>query len=56
LIKAKAFERLDQAITSAGYLPIGGQLIDATLVPAPRQRNAEHEKATIKKGKTAREI
>lgn len=60
LIKAKAldkaFERLDQAITSAGYLPMGGQLIDATLVAAPRQRNTEDEKDAIKEGKTAREI
>lgn len=52
----KAFERLDQAITSAGYLPMGGQFIDATLVAAPRQRNTEDEKAAIKEGKTAREI
>jgi transposase, IS5 family len=60
LIKAKAldkvFARLDEAITSAGYLPMGGQIIDATLVAAPRQRNTEDEKAAIKEGKTAHEI
>jgi transposase, IS5 family len=60
LIKAKAldkvFARLDEAITSAGYLPTGGQIIDATLVAAPRQRNTEDEKAAIKEGKTAHEI
>ena len=33
------FGRLDQAITAAGYLPRGGQILDATLVAAPRQRN-----------------
>ena len=42
------FARLDRAITEAGYLPLSGQIIDATLVAAPRQRNAECEKARIK--------
>ena len=73
LIKANAFdalfERLNQAITDAGYLsPFGvcmqtptgqrmsGQIMDATLVAAPRQRNTADEKARIKEGKTANEI
>lgn len=46
----KLFERLDRAISAAGYLPVGGQIIDATLVAAPRQRNTEGEKAAIKAG------
>ncbi len=50
------FVRLDRAITEAGYLPMGGQIVDATLVAAPRQRNTEAEKAAIKQGKTAEEI
>jgi transposase, IS5 family len=50
------FARLDQAITEAGYLPMAGQIVDATLVAAPRQRNTEDEKARIKEGKTAEEI
>ena len=54
LIAARAldrlFERLDQAIQTAGYLPMGGQIIDATLVAAPKQRNTEAEKAAIKAG------
>ena len=50
------FARLDQAITQAGYLPMSGQIVDATLVAAPRQRNTEAEKAAIKEGKTADEI
>jgi len=33
------FARLDRAITEAGYLPMAGQIVDATLVAAPRQRN-----------------
>jgi IS5 family transposase len=54
LIAARAldrlFERLDRAIDAAGYLPMGGQIIDATLVAAPRQRNTGGEKAAIKAG------
>jgi hypothetical protein len=48
-----------------GYIPKGlqnairpgllwsGQIIDASLVPAPKQRNTEGEKEAIKAGKTA---
>ena len=54
LIAARAldrlFGRLDRAIQAAGYLPMGGQIIDATLVAAPKQRNTEAEKAAIKAG------
>jgi transposase, IS5 family len=50
------FARLDRAITEAGYLPMSGQIVDATLIAAPRQRNTEAEKAAIKQGKTAGEI
>ncbi|YAA59025.1 transposase (plasmid) [Niveispirillum fermenti] len=60
LIRARAldglFTRLDQAIVAAGYLPMSGQIVDATLVAAPRQRNKEEEKAAIKQGKSAHEI
>jgi transposase, IS5 family len=50
------FDRLGRAITAAGYLPRGGQIVDAGLVAAPRQRNTEGEKAAIKEGKSAAEI
>jgi len=50
------FARLDRAITEAGYLPMAGQIVDATLVAAPRQRNTDAEKAAIKAGKRADEI
>jgi IS5 family transposase len=60
LIRAKAldglFARLDQAISEAGYLPMSGQIVDATLVAAPRQRNTDEEKAAIKAGRSADEI
>jgi len=55
LVQAKAidklFARFDAALTDRGYLAMGGQIIDATVVPAPRQRNTEDEKAAIKQGK-----
>ena len=35
---------------------MGGQIVDATLVSAPRQRNTEDEKEAIKEGKSAGEI
>ena len=45
LVKAKAvdklFARFDAALTDRGYLAMGGQIIDATVVPAPKQRNTE---------------
>ena len=50
------FARLDRAITEAGYLPMAGQIVDATLIAAPRQRNTGAEKAAIKEGKTSAEI
>jgi len=59
LIKAKSldllFHKLDQAISDAGYLAMGGQIIDATLVAAPRQRNSDGEKEAIKAGQVPEE-
>lgn len=52
----RLFARLDRAITEAGYLPMAGQIVDATLVAAPRQRNTEAEKARITAGEKARDI
>ena len=49
----KAF---DWQLHKKGYIPIGGQIVDASLVPAPKQRNTEDEKAQIKAGKSAAEI
>jgi transposase, IS5 family len=60
LIAAGAFDtlfaRLDQAISEAGYLAMSGQILDATLITAPKQRNREEEKTQIKAGKSASEI
>jgi IS5 family transposase len=51
----KAFELLDRTISAAGYLPMGGQIIDATLVAAPKQRNTDGEKAALKAGQVPAE-
>ncbi|MGM0583317.1 MAG: IS5 family transposase [Pseudomonadota bacterium] len=45
------FARFDRAIREAGYIPMAGQIVDASLVSAPRQRNTEGEKADIKAGR-----
>lgn len=47
----KPFARFDAALTDQGYLAMGGQIIDATVVPAPKQRNTDEEKAAIKEGR-----
>ena len=39
-----------------GYIPMSGQIVDASLVPAPKQRNTTAEKEQIKDGKTSDEI
>jgi IS5 family transposase len=59
LVKANAIERLfarfDQAVRAAGYIPMSGQIVDASLVAAPKQRNTEEEKRAIKDGKIPNE-
>ena len=59
LVKAKAIDRLfarfDAALKDRGYLAMGGQIIDATVVPAPKQRNTQEEKTAIKEGRIPKE-
>ena len=45
------FARFDQTLRAAGYIAMSGQIVDATLVAAPRQRNTQEEKAEIKAGR-----
>jgi IS5 family transposase len=47
----KLFARFDKHLTNAGYLAMGGQIVDATIVAAPKQRNTKEEKDEIKAGK-----
>ena len=48
----KLFERFGQHLEAAGYIARGGQIIDATIVPVPKQRNTKEENEAIKAGKT----
>ena len=45
------FQRFDAALAAAGFLAMGGQIIDASIVAAPKQRNSEAEKREIKEGR-----
>ena len=49
------FARFDKHLTKAGYLAMGGQIVDATIVAAPKQRNSDGEKADIKAGEVPEE-
>ena len=47
----KLFDRFEGYLEAAGYLAMSGQIVDASLVAAPKQRNKDDEKAAIKKGR-----
>lgn len=47
----RLFQRFDATLRAAGYLAMGGQIVDATIVAAPRQRNTAAEKEAIKAGR-----
>ena len=46
----RLFARFDAALRDAGYLAMGGQIVDATVVEARRPRRTGNEKATVKSG------
>src|SRR5204862_4506667 len=46
------FDRFDQHLGAQGYIARGGQIIDATIVAVPRQRNTHEENEAIKRGET----
>ena len=35
----KLFDRFDQAVREAGYIAMSGQIVDPSLIAAPKQRN-----------------
>lgn len=45
------FSAYEAALRQAGFLAMGGQIVDATVVAAPKQRNTEAEKADLKAGR-----
>jgi transposase, IS5 family len=55
LTRAGAIERLfelfDRQLRATGYLAMSGQLVDASIVAAPKQRNTRAEKQALKEGR-----
>ncbi len=49
------FERLEAYLQQQGYRARGGQIVDATLIPVPTQRNSREENRQIKQGKSPKE-
>lgn len=46
------FDRFDAYLRENGYLAMGGQIVDASIVPVPKQRNSRDENEAVKAGKT----
>ncbi len=44
------FARFEKHLSRSGYLAKGGQIVDATIIQAPKQHNSQDEKAAIKAG------
>ena len=45
------FKAYEAALTKAGFLAMSGQIVDASIVAAPKQRNSDGEKRDIKEGR-----
>jgi len=48
----KLFERFDQHLNAKGYIARGGQMVDASIVPAPKPRNTREENEALQRGET----
>jgi len=48
---AVLFSAYEAALRQAGFLAMGGQIVDATVVTAPEQRNSGAEKADLRAGR-----
>ena len=48
----RLFERFGQHLEAKGYIARGGQMVDATIVAVPKQRNSREESEAVKVGKT----
>jgi hypothetical protein len=44
------FQRFDEVLRASGFLAMSGQIVDATIVAAPKQRNTIEEKKAIREG------
>lgn len=49
------FERFGQHLEAKGYIARGGQMVDATIVPVPKQRNTREENEVVKGGQTPKD-
>src|SRR6478609_5264459 len=49
---ATLFERFGRHLEAQGYIARGGQMIDATIVPVPKQRNTREENEAVKAGQS----
>ena len=47
----RLFELFDRQLRAAGYLAMSGQLVDASIIAAPKQRTSKAEKQAIKEGR-----
>ena len=45
------FRRFEAQLRAAGYIAMGGQIVDATVVAAPKQRNTEDDKRALREGR-----
>src|SRR4051794_33276767 len=45
------FRAYEASLAQAGFLAMGGQITDASIVAAPKQRNTAGEKADLKAGR-----
>lgn len=52
----RVMKAFDWQLHKKGYIPMSGQIVNASLVPTPKQRNTDPEKAAIKEGRSAPEI
>lgn len=52
---SELFDTFDKYLRAAGFTARGGQIVDATLVPVPVNRNTEAENAAIKAGHIPKE-
>ena len=48
----RLFKRFSRHLEAKGYIARGGQMVDATIVPVPKQRNSREENEAVKAGKT----
>jgi IS5 family transposase len=48
----RLFERFGQHLEAKGFIARGGQMVDATIVPVPKQQNNREESEAVKAGKS----